>query len=152
LKSKNNDLVTQIFLAVVGVIFAGMIIYYVMNSIKVTSRLADTVLSSAEGTASEYAEIEITIYDGEEVRGAEVVNFIKKQLGDYNSSETAPIYVEVVTNTLDGRYCNIYTNSEHIESIKSFSNKKYIKPTAVFVGKVIRTKNRVIIGVEFTQI
>ena len=60
MKSKNNDLVTQIFLAVVGVIFAGMIIYYVMNSIKVTSRLADTVLSSAEGTASEYAEIEIT--------------------------------------------------------------------------------------------
>ena len=151
MKNKNNDLVPQIFLAVVGVIFVGMIIYYIVSSVKGSWGLADTLISNIESTASDYTELEITMYDGEEIRGSELVNFIKKQLGDYYASEIAPIYVEVVTNTKDGTYTTSYINSEHIDSIKSFSNQRYIKPTAKFAGKVIRTKNKVIVGVKFTQ-
>jgi len=152
LKSKNNDIVPQIFMAVVAVILTGIIIYYVMNTIKSTTKLADTILAKTEETRIEYMENDILIYHKEEVRGYELVNFIKKQLGDYSSSDTASIYIEVVSKASGNVYTNRYKNSEHIDDIKNFSSSEhYIKPTALFVGEVIRNDNKVIIGVIFTQ-
>lgn len=150
MKNKNIDLVPQIFLAVVGVILAGIIIYYVMNSVKSTSRLANSVIAKTEETAIAFSEHDILMYDGEEIRGSEVVNFIKKHLGDYSETEIAPIYVEVKKTGSDDTIK--YTNSKHIKNIKNFSNEEhYIKPTAIFTGQVIRNENKVILGVRFTQ-
>lgn len=152
MKSKNIDLVPQIFLAVVGVILVGMIIYQVMLSVKSTSKIANTVIASTEETATNYIEYDLTMYDGEEVRGAEVVNFIKKHLGDYSETEEAPIYVEVVSKYSGTTYTNTYTNNVHISEIKDFTKiSYYIKPTAIFSGEVIRNENKVILGVKFTQ-
>ena len=152
MRFKNNDLVPQIFMMVAGVILVGLILYYIMNAIKSSTNLADVVISNSQETATYYAEYDISKYNGEEVRGQEVVNFIKKQLGDYLPTEAAPIYVEVVSKTLDSTYSRIYTNNEHLEDIKNFSKAQhYIKPTAVFLGRVIRNENKVIIGVRFTQ-
>lgn len=152
MKHKNNDMVPQIFLAVVSVILVGVIVYYVMNSIKSSTRLADTVIAKAEVTASNYAEYEIAMYDGEELRGSEVVNFIKRELGDYSYSDTAPIYVQVVNKISEATYSHTHFNNKDIDNIRNFSSTEYyIKPTALFTGEVIRTENRVIVGVRFTQ-
>lgn len=152
MKHKNNDLVPQIFLAVVGVILVGIIIYYIMNSVKSTTNLADTILLNTEKTTIEYAEYDITKYDGEEIRGSEVTNFIRKYLGDYDTSETAPFYVEVITKISGSTNINTYNNKEYLDDIKNFSNMQhYIKPTAIFKGEVIRNTNKVILGVKFTQ-
>lgn len=152
MKHKNNDIVAHIFLAVVGVIFVGIIIYYSVNSVKSTTRLADSIIASSEKRANEHEEYEFVRYDGESIRGSELVNFIKKQLGDFSTTETAPIYVEVVTKASSSFYTNIYTNNQHIEDIRNFSSiNYYIKPTAIFTGEVIRTGNDVIIGVKFSQ-
>lgn len=152
LKHKNNDIIPQIFIAVVGVILVGIIIYYTFNSVKSTTRVADTVIANAEDTATDYAEYTISMYEGEEIRGSEVVNLIKKELGDYSVSEIAPLYVEVVTRLSDIIYSHTHINNEYIDEIKNFSSiEYYIKPTALFTGKVIRTENRVIIGLKFTQ-
>jgi len=152
LKYKNNDIVPHIFIAVVGVILTGIIIYYVMISVDSTTRLADSVLSSTEEIAIGYEEHDIVIYDGEDIRGSEVVNFIKKHLGDYMPSDTAPIYVEVVTKDSSSVYVHTYTNNQHLDDIKNFSSiEYYIKPTAIFTGEVVRTENKVIIGVRFCQ-
>lgn len=152
MKHKNNDMVPKIFLAVVGVILTGIIVYYVMNSVNSTTKLADSVISNTEEITIGYEEQDIVMYDGEDIRGSEVVNFIKKHLGDYSASETAPIYVKVVTKSIGGTNINEYTNNTHMEDINNFSNLQYyIKPTAIFTGDVIRTENMVIEGVEFTQ-
>jgi len=152
LKNKNNDLVPQIFLAVVGVILVGIIVNYVMNSVHSTRKLADNILLDTQTAALDYSENDIVKYDKEEVRGAEVVNFIKKHLGDYPSSDIAPIYVETITKASTSNFTNKYTNNEYIDHIKNFSSiEYYIKPTALFTAEVIRTKNRVIVGVKFTQ-
>lgn len=152
MKHKNSDLVSQIFLAVVGVILVGIIVNYIINTVKSTTRVADIIIADTEGLASEYAEHDINVYDGEVSRGSEVVNFIKRMLGDYISSEAAPLYVEVVTKLSESTYINKHINNEHIDDIKNFSCiEYYIKPTALFTGQVIRTENRVIIGVKFTQ-
>ncbi len=152
MKHKNNDFVPQIFLAVVAVILVGIIIHYIMNSVRATTRLADNVIANTETSASEYAEYDIVKYDGEEIRGSEVVNFIKKQLGDYSATEEAPIYVEAVTKLSGAAYTHTFTNNKHLKDIKNFSNMEYyIKPTALFTGEVIRNGNKVILGVRFTQ-
>lgn len=152
MRYKNSDLVPQIFLAVVGVIFVGIIIYYTINSLKSSTRVADAVIAGVEDTASEFAEYSITMYDGEEIMGSEVVNFIKKNLGDYSSTETAPIYVEVVVKNSGTTYTKRHSNKTYIKETKNFSNVQYyIKPTALFAGEVIRNQNKVIIGVKFTQ-
>jgi ABC-type lipoprotein release transport system permease subunit len=152
MKHKNNDLVPQIFLAVVGVILVGIIIYYVMNSVQNTTKLADTILLNTESTISNYTEYDIVKYDCEEIRGSEVTNFIRKNLGDYDVTETAPIYVEVITMLSGLPISNTYRNKEHIENVKNFSSiQYYIKPTAIFEGEVLRNANKVILGIKFTQ-
>ena len=152
MKHKNSDLVSQIFIAVVGVILVGIIVNYVINTVESTTRVADIIIADTEGLASEYAEHNIKIYDGEENRGSEVVNFIKRMLGDYSSLETSPLYVEVVTRRSESTYINTYINNEHIDDIRNFSSLEYyIKPTTLFMGQVIRTRNKVIVGVKFTQ-
>ena len=148
MKHKNNDIVAQIFLAVVGVILVGIIIYYTMGSVSSTTRLADNIITNSEKMAVDYDEYEIVKYDCEDIRGSEVVNFIKRQLGDFSATEEAPIYIEVISKASSATY----TNNQYIEQIKNFSIiDRYIKPTAIFAGEVIRTGNDVIIGVKFSQ-
>ncbi len=148
MKHKNNDIVAQIFLAVVGVILVGIIIYYTMGSVSSTTRLADNIITNSEKMAVDYDEYEIVKYDCEDIRGSEVVNFIKRQLGDFSATEEAPIYIEVISKASSATY----TNNTYTEQIKNFSIiDRYIKPTAIFAGEVIRTGNDVIIGVKFSQ-
>lgn len=152
MKHKNNDLVPQIFLAVVGVILVGIIIQYLMNSVQSTTKLADTILLGTETLVSEYSEYDISKYDSEYIKGSELTNFIKKNLGNYEMTEKAPIYVEVITKNSGSTRSNIYKNKQHIDNIKNFSNMQYyIKPTAIFKGEVIRNANKVMLGVKFTQ-
>lgn len=86
-------------------------------------------------------------FDCADVNGSEVINFIKKHLGDYTSSEAAPIYIYVKTTESE----NTYTNKAYFSSISNFTDTKYIKPTALFIGEVIKNENKVIVGVSFIQ-
>jgi hypothetical protein len=87
------------------------------------------------------------MYDGNEVNGSDIVNLIKKILGDYTNLETSPVYVYVKTSLAE----NTYTNNIYIPYIKNFTDTRYIKPTAVFTGGVVKNKNDVIIGIKFIQ-
>ncbi|NLC18822.1 MAG: hypothetical protein GX757_06295 [Clostridiales bacterium] len=152
MKQKNSDIVIYIFLSVVAVIIVGMIIAFIRNSLESTMDTANHIISRQEQTISEIEEYDIMKYDNEELRGSEVINFIKKYLGDYSAEEEAPIYVRVKTKSVEGSHDNTYTNSEHILDIKNFSNQQhYIKPTAWFTAEVIRTENKAILGVAFMQ-
>lgn len=149
---KNNELVPQIFLAVVGVILVGIIIYYVFDYVKSTKRLTDKILEKTNKTAIEIEENDLMIYDGEEIQGSEVVNLIKRKLGSYEETEEAPIFIRVITKKSGNTYTQTYINKKHIPDIKNYSvEAHYIKPTAMFIGNVLRDENKKIIGVEFTQ-
>jgi hypothetical protein len=86
-------------------------------------------------------------YDGTEVYGSDVVNCIKEILGDYTAGETAPLYVYVKTLSSE----NTYTNKGYIVDIKNFTNMRYIKPTAMFCGEIVKNVNDVIVGINFIQ-
>lgn len=153
MKTKNiNDIVPYIYLSVVGVVLIGMIVYYIVNASNSVTDVANQVITSTEDLSANMKEHGIKVYDGEEVRGSDVTNFIKKHLGDYNVGETAPISVEVTTKAAGTTYTNTYTNKKHISDIKNFSDiRRYIKPTAIFQGEVLYSTNKVILGIRWTQ-
>lgn len=97
--------------------------------------------------ASELNESDLTRYDGLEVKGSDVLNFIKKQLGEYESFEVASVSINVITS----KSSNTYVNGLFLSDIVNFTNDKYINPISKFSGKVIRNKNKVIVGLCFTQ-
>lgn len=152
MKQNNTDLTAKLFLSVVSVILVGIIIYFTKGFVNSTTEAAGNVVDNTEELASDYAEYEINMYDGEEVRGSEVVSFIKKYLGDYSVSETAPYYVQVKTVTSGTAYTNKYVNKQYIVNIRNFSsNQYYIKPTAKFSCEIVKSTNKAILGINFVQ-
>lgn len=91
----------------------------------------------------------ITTYDGVEVYGSDVVNFIKKQLGDYSESESSPLTITVVTS-LSPRTEYSYTNRAYVSEIQNFTNVRYINPLHLFCGEVVYNGNDVITQIIFT--
>ncbi len=117
-------------------------------------RVADTgfdTSSTAREKLTEFnlclSESEITMYEGVEVKGSDVVNFIKKHLSSYSATEIAPMYVYVKTSTTEATY----QNGASVTNIQDFSSTLYIKPVAEFISAIIRDPNDVIIGVTFQQ-
>ena len=113
---------------------------------KIVSHVALNKLQDYQG---ELTESEITMYDGLEVMGSDVVNFIKKNMGDYNERQTAPIEVTVITVKSPERAFT-YHNNIKIKDIQNFTKDCYIKPTNRFVGSVVKNKNNVITKLVFT--
>lgn len=97
--------------------------------------------------SNELSESDITMYDGLEVTGSDVVNFIKKELGKYGESEIAPFYVYVKTTIAE----STYQNDLNFKNMQNFTDPLYIKPISKFTGEVVRDGNNVIIGIRFMQ-
>ncbi len=152
MKQKNFELVPYILLSVVGVILAGIIICFILANVNSTTDAAGRILDKTEKIAADMEEYSITKYDGEEIRGSEVRNFMKEHLGDYSAAEAAPIYVRVTTVVSGSTYTNTYVNKQYLGDIKNIARMEYfIKPTAYFTGEVVRSANKAILGVSFIQ-
>ncbi len=152
MKQKYTDLTARILLSVFGVILVGITIYYTKNFYHTTSSAAKNIIKGTEEFTEKYTDYNIKQYDGEELRGSEVINFGRKNLGDFSSTETAPLYVYVETVISGVRYKNKYVNNVHLKDMKNFTKAEfYIKPTAFFECTIIESKNKAILGANFIQ-
>lgn len=152
MKHKNSDLPANALLSLFAVVTVACIILYCKINIDSYKNTADKILENSDEMSTDYEEYDIAKYDGEKVRGSQVINYIKKNLGEYTTGEAAPIFVRVVTKASGYEYVNEYTNNEHLKDIKNISEADhYIKPTASFSAEVIRSGNKVILGICFTQ-
>lgn len=137
---------------VFGVVLAACIIIYFTNFYNRTVDTTDEIIANSDRAIEEFDEYEITMYEYEDVKGSQVVNYIKKNLGEYSSTETAPFFVRVKSKVLGIDYTNDYINKEHIKDIKNVSAVDYfIHPNAYFYCETIRNENKVLLGVMFTQ-
>lgn len=96
---------------------------------------------------TELAESDLIMYVGIEVKGSDVVNFIKKNLGSYDASEQADLYIRVLTATND----STYRNGGYIADIQNFSSVRFINQEASFQCDIKRDANDVIVGISFAQ-
>lgn len=130
-------------IGIITCILIGIGIYMADSS----KRAASDVNIQLTSYYNEIYEADIMKYDRLEVTGSDVVNFIKKHLGDYNSSETGPFTIKIVTNIGQVNH----TNSSNIDYITNFTHAYYIKPTASFKGYVTKNQNGVITEIKFQQ-
>jgi hypothetical protein len=152
MKHKNSELPAYWILALFGIVITASIIIYVKLFYEDMKRTSDTVMEQTSELADDLNEYEITMYEEEEIKGSEAVNYIKRHLGRYTPAESAPFFVRVKTVFAGTTYINEYTNKAHIKDIRDVSAvEKFIKPMGCFYCEVIRSENKVILGVSFTQ-
>lgn len=109
--------------------------------------IASTSNSELNEFSTELKEGDITSFDGLSVTGGDVVNFIKKKLDQYSSTEISPLAIYVKTSVSE----NTYINNSIFANIKNFTHSQYINPLGKFTGEVIRDANDVISEVRFVQ-
>lgn len=152
MKHKNSDLPSSMIWMVFGVVITACIIIYFTNFYNRTVDTTDKIIAKSSKTVENLDDYEVTMYEYEEVRGSSIVNYIKKNLGGYAETETAPYFIRVSIRALDKIYTNDYTNKKHIKDIKNVSAfDYYINPNAYFECEIIRNENKVIQGIEFIQ-
>ena len=131
-----------------GIIITCVIIsigFYTAREAKQTASQTAVYLSEFNRELSEEG---LTRYDGMEVAGSDIINLIRRELGEYGQGESSYVAVTVITG--NGEYT--YRNTEYLEQIREYGSNRYIHPTAVFTGSVIRDGNDVITCVSFRQI
>ena len=148
MRTGNISQALKLLLLAVTVFITCIVIIVFIRASEEAKALSNGAIDQMTELNNDIIKSGITMYDDAEVYGYDVINFIKKNLGDYDPSETAPVYVYVKTSATE----NIYTNNIYIPDLDDFhETSRYIKPAAVFTGDIIRNVNDVIIGVRFIQ-
>lgn len=132
--------IASIFITI-GIISFALIAYH--QSLR-TSSISNNQLNDF---SKQLSISDLVMYDGKEIQGNDVVNLIKKKLGEFTDTEIAPIYINVVTS----KSINKYINGVNVNNIQNFTSVNYINPNAIFLGEIQKDKNHVILGIKFTQ-
>ncbi len=146
MKTNHISEATRIMLIAASVIITCIIVWIGFSLANTSREISKSASEQLRELNNDIKDSGIMKYDGVIVDGSEVINCIRKYLGDYDSTQTAPIYVTVTTTVT-----NTYTNGQYLEKIRSFADPKYIKPTARLKGKVVKNTNKVIVGIVFNQ-
>ncbi len=132
------------------------IAFFILNQGKNTISAG---VSKVDKMNNQMAESDITMYDGLEVSGTDVVNAINK----FKSDKTRlAVYVETGKNTAGGGTWYLY-NGNTIDSLSSSSsnlsdatdptkNSTYVTPNGRFKGTVTRDSNGTIAVLSFKQL
>lgn len=147
MKTNHISEATRIMLIAASVIITCIIVWIGFSLANTSREISKSASEQLRELNNDIKDSGIMKYDGVIVDGSEVINCISKNLGDYDSTQTAPIYVTVTTTT----GTNTYTNGQYLEKIRSFADPKYIKPTARLKGMVVKNTNKVIVGIVFKQ-
>ena len=146
MKVNNIDYATRILIIAASVIITCVIVWLGFSAMNTAKDISNNSISQMIKLNNDLKESDINMYDSTIVTGSEIVNFIKKNLGDYGAAENGPFTVTIVTNM----GTSSYTNGSYISNIRDFTDSQYIKPTAEFTGEVIRNENDVITQVIFS--
>ncbi|HWT74301.1 MAG TPA: hypothetical protein VN258_06240 [Mobilitalea sp.] len=146
MKTGNMSTALKLILVGVSVLVTCVFVKVVLLATEEARHLSMGAIEQMNDMNNDIVDSGIMKYN-DDVQGSDVVNCIKKYLGDYTSTQTAPIYVYVKTSVSE----NTYTNSNYIPNIRNFSDTRFIKPTAMFTGQVMKNTNDVIIGIKFIQ-
>ncbi|MDF2513059.1 MAG: putative rane protein [Herbinix sp.] len=138
---------TKILIMAATVIITCIIVWLGFQTTGMARDIGSNAMEQMQDFAVDIKDSGIMKFDAVTVEGSEVVNCIRKILGEYESADTAPIYITVTTSTST----NIYSNNTYISNIMSFADTRYIKPMSNFRGDVVKNENGVIEGIVFVQ-
>lgn len=138
---------TKIMILAAATLITCLLVAFGLSAMRTARNLNETAVAQMIALNNDLKDSDLKQFDDLEVHGSEVVNLIRKELGDYGDGETAPIYIYVKTSAKE----NTYTNGSQVRNLQNFTHENYIKPTALFLGELDVNENDVILGVRFTQ-
>jgi len=138
---------TKIMILAAATLITCILVMLGFSAMRTAKNLNETAIAQMISLNNDLKDSDIMRFDHCEVYGSDVVNIIRKKLGDYGAEETAPIYIYVKTMTKE----NTYTDGAQIKSLQNFTHENYIKPTAMFYGELDINENDVILGIRFQQ-
>lgn len=146
---KNNRItdVTKILIMAASIFITCSLVFAGMRAAQSAKKIGNAAEEQIQDLYKDISESGITRYHNAEVYGSDVINFIKKYLGEYIAPQKGPFTVNVITSNGDFTY----QDNTYIADISDFTKSQYIKQTAKFKGSVIRNANDVIVTVRFTQ-
>lgn len=141
----------KLMLLSVGTLITCIVITVAIHMAKITQKTGIAYSDRLNEFYQDVSRSDLLMYDGVEVYGSDVVNFIKKELSAYSATESAAITITVVTSN-SPYTVHSYTNDKYLSEIQNFTNIRYIKPLNLFRGLVIYNENEVITQIKFTVI
>ena len=155
MKNSHMTDVTKILILVATVIIVCILCAIGFKMVNEGRSAVNASTNNLNAMTSQYQDVDVAIYDGSDVQGSEVVNFIEKKISaeDYISIK---VYTKADTTGTTYNYNYDSTNkvltsvlTNKVPADKAADN--YINPSASFSGKVYKDVNGIIICVEFTQ-
>lgn len=137
--------ITRFFMIAASLIITSGLIFIAFRMADIGKGTANEVMKELETFSNEIKDSEILQYDGVELMGSDVANFIRKHFSKRIDSVGFVIKVVTDTGTI------MYSEYEDTKEIYNFSHASYIEPMAVFYGTVHRNENGVITEVCFAK-
>lgn len=132
-----------------GTLITCIVVTVAVHMARVGKRTGVIMTNQLEEMNRDISDKNIKMYDGLEVYGADVVNCMKHELGNYDASEDSGFEIQVITSNVP--YISYtYKNSDYFDEIQDFTNNRYIPPLHRFEGKVVWNGNDVITKLIFT--
>jgi len=138
--------INKFFLIAASLIITAGLIFAGFRMADIGTEVANHAMKKLVVFEREMQESEILQYDGVEVAGSDVINFLRKYLDERGSARKNGIKIIVI----QGKESKVYENTDEIKEIYNFSHESYINPSALFIGSVYKNANGVISEIRFT--
>lgn len=148
LRGNHMEIAPQALILAAGVVLSVVLISIMISQFRDAQNMSNAVGNQIVSKTQEIMENDIMQYDGLTVKGVDVINFYKKNLGEYVSGSTAPFVMTVAW--AGGTFS--YTDGTMLDKIRDEGSSHYIKPVSQWKCKVQRNKNGIITEVKFTKI
>ena len=139
----------KLMLLSVGTLITCIVVTVAMHMAKVSRKTGTVYAERLNGFYEDINRSDLTMYDGIEVYGSDVVNLIKKELGGYEVTESGKITITVITSNSPYKAYS-YTNGRYVSEIQNFTDPRYIKPLNLYQGMVVYNENQVLTQLIFT--
>jgi len=137
--------INKFFIIAASLIVTAGLIFVGFRMADIGTEAANHAIEKLVVFERELQKAELLQYDGAEVSGSDVVNFLRKHLDERSSVEQKGMKIIVI----QGEKCKEYEKADEIKEICNFSHESYINPSALFVGNVSENANGIISEVSF---
>jgi len=147
MKTGNIDVAYKLLILAATTIITCIVIGIGFIAANNAKSIGNTTIDKLNSLNKELMESDIEMYDGLIITGSDVVNYTKKELGNYNSLEVAPYSIIITTNSTT----TTHNNNSNLSNLSDFTNSMYCNPMKKFKGKVNKNNNDVILNITFIQ-
>ena len=142
------EIAPRALLLAVAVILTVLIVSLMVSQFKSAQEMSNASMEVISRRTDEIRNNEITQYDGLTVSGADVVNFLKRNLMDAVGGDESDLKITLKGGSGNSR---TYRTYEAAVGLSDMDDDEYVNPVTKWKCSVIRNKNGIITEVIFKR-